>query len=346
MKQEITTEAELVAAIDDWGETAEYQPDEPDRPHLMVADIPSIFSFTDSAMDWGVEGVFPMAAITLLSGDPGVLKTTMITSAGRCMADGTHFCGLKTTPRPVLILDKENSLPVKREMLERLGIRDGNGLTIWGGWNLDEPPALGSVVLHEFVAASNPKPFIAVDSLIANLDGDENSSTDVRRFFSFARPLVNMGAGIGLLHHSGKAESSKDYRGSSDIKSGVDVAYRIEPIGDPTRLSGIRLVAFKARFSVQPTITLRWDGCRFEQDGAVFNQPKSVNERLRDLLIENPGITTAEFCSLAASRGLGRDRARAFLIDCKKSRTVDIVTGANNAKFHYWIGSTEAYLGE
>jgi hypothetical protein len=64
------------------------------------------------------------------------------------------------------------------------------------------------------------------------------------------RALANLGATVLILHHTGKASSSQDYRGSSDIKAAVDMAYCLESemtfAGAIHRLS---LRNFKGRFA-------------------------------------------------------------------------------------------------
>jgi RecA-family ATPase len=70
-------------------------------------------------------------------------------------------------------------------------------------------------------------PFIIIDSLAAFFEGeDENDAAAMRAFIDEGRVLLKAGAcGILILHHSGKSESSKTYRGSSDLKAAIDSGY-------------------------------------------------------------------------------------------------------------------------
>jgi hypothetical protein len=192
------------------------------------------------------------------------------------------------------------------------------------------------------VQATNPRPLIVVDSFIAFHTGDENDSTETRRFLHQFRLLANAGCTILLLHHSGKADTSQDYRGSSDIKAGVDVAFHMANIGaDPTKLELIRLRAFKSRVPVAGELLLRIrDGVVQEEPGA--ETPMRTNrELLADLLLAQPGLGTREFEEAAKSRGLGRDRARKFLHDGVKAGTIRLEKGERNSTSHYWNGSGE-----
>lgn len=309
----------------------------PDGRAIKVREVPSIFSLDQQPIIWAVDRVLAIGAVTMISGDSGLLKSTLLTAAGRCIADGTEFAGLLTTRREVLILDRgENTLGIVQERFRRLGIKDGNGLRHYGGW-LGDVPAPGSPLVMEYVTATNPKPMIIVDSLISFIDGDENSAVEMRAFMRQPRQLASLGAGVVVIHHSGKAESSKQYRGSSDIKASVDVAYEVEGLGDPTRLERLILKAFKSRFATRQRLSLRFDGSQF-----FFDEPagptKSNREKLRDLLIANPAIKAAGFYSLSVARGLGRDRARAFLTEGRTNGVIRVTPGPNNAQFHTWIG--------
>jgi hypothetical protein len=81
------------------------------------------------------------------------------------------------------------------------------------------------------------------------------------------RRLADMGAAVIVLHHSGKGESARDYRGSSDIKAAIDVGYLLTNMGDGG-LDRLRLKAFKTRFQVDTDLyeffsltSIRWARC-------------------------------------------------------------------------------------
>lgn len=163
---------------------------------LRIVDVPSIFSFDEKGIEWAVDQFIPMSAITLLSGDSGLLKSTIMTSVGRSVADSSDFAGMTTTQREVIYLDKgENTLPIVQDRFRRLGIVDGGGFRYFGDWNGDVP-APGSVNVIEYAQATNPKPVIVIDALISNLDGDENSAVDIRAFMRQPRMLAGLGCAV------------------------------------------------------------------------------------------------------------------------------------------------------
>jgi hypothetical protein len=51
---------------------------------------------------------------------------------------------------------------------------------------------------------------------------------EVRATFPKAKPLTTAGATVVFLHHTGKAETAKQFRGSMDFKGAVDAFYYIK----------------------------------------------------------------------------------------------------------------------
>ena len=152
-----------------------------------------------------------------------------------------------------------------------------------------------------------------------------------------------MGATLIILHHIGKSETARDYRGSSDIKASIDVGYKLTNLVGGARLSTLEMRPFKQRFSVAPLLHLRYDDGIFSTDQCDVR--KSVKELLVDLLREHPGITKAEFETLAGERGLGRNRGRNFIDDGIKGKTIRMETGGKNKTCHYWRGVEVSFPG-
>ena len=71
----------------------------------------------------------------------------------------------------------------------------------------------------EWVRNCEARPLIIIDSMSAFHGGDENSASETRAFLNQARQLADLGATPIVLHHDGKADTAKDYRGSSDFGS-------------------------------------------------------------------------------------------------------------------------------
>ena len=105
-------------------------------------------------------------------------------------------------------------------------------------------------------------------------------------------------------------------------------------MGDPMRLSVVRLKAFKARFVVATDSVFSYFEGRFLMD----NRPAAMTneEILRDLLIENPGMAVKAFTDLAAEKGVARNRTRTFLDQGSESGRIRVELGPHNTKFLNW----------
>jgi AAA domain-containing protein len=307
---------------------------------VKIDEIGSVFSFDSEGIEFAAPDLIACSAITAITGDAGAGKTTFTTKLVASIACGAEFLGRECSKRRVLILDRENSLPIVQERLTRLRVQDGSDLRIWGSWLPEEAPQPGAPMILDWVTAHDPRPVVVIDSLIAFFTGDENSSSDVRPFMQQLRRLADAGAAVIVLHHSGKGETSRAYRGSSDIKAAIDVGYSLMNL-EEGRLDRLRLKAFKTRFLVTEDLILHYRDGEFVPDNSPGAIGIALTDQLTKLLWATPGIRSADFESKAASQGLGRDRAREFLRNGIAPKTVRQEIGPKNAKFHYWAGCPE-----
>lgn len=299
-----------------------------------IEEIPNLEDVSSAPIGWAAEYLIPMAAVTLVSSESGDGKSTLISKAGYCISRGLPFLGRECSPHPVVYLDCENSHSVVLERFQRLHIRTDGNYHYWGQWLPDEPPAAGGAIMWEYVARCAPKPVIIVDSLIGFHPGAENDNSETRRYMSQYRKLASAGAGIVLLHHSGKGENTKEYRGASDIKGSVDIAYHLANLSGDGTLGTMRLKAFKMRFSATPELVFRYVNGEFLVDDR--GTAPTVTDSLGALLKANPGIRAADYEQLAADKNLGRNRARQFLHNGLSSGVVAMVRGGGNSKGFYW----------
>lgn len=302
-----------------------------------IEDLPDLDLVGEASIEWIVEKMIAKGALHMLTSEPGAGKSTLTAAICYAVSMGRPFAGRSTTKCSVLILDAENPGPAIVERFQRLRIRTHEVFKVWGQWVGQDPPSAGGVTVLEWVARCNPKPLIVVDSVIAFHPGAENDSNETRQYMAQYRLLTALGATVILLHHTGKSETSKEYRGSSDYKASIDIGYKLTSLGDGTRLSWLELRPFKQRFSVDPLIRLSY------KDG-VFNAEqtagtKGVAERLTDLLKLNPGVTKAEFEALAGADDLGRNRARDFLESGVTAGSVRRQVGPKNRHLHFWVNA-------
>ncbi len=294
---------------------------------FSIDSIPSVFSFDSRDIEWAVPHLIAFGAITMISGDAGSGKSSFITAAADHIASGHMFLS-----RPAhsvvkcLYLDRENSLPVAQERFRRLKVNDGGNFKYYGSHLNGEVPLPGDPAIVEWVK-SNGKVVIFVDSLIAFFQGSENSSNDVRAFMQQLRDLANLGAAVVVLHHTGKGESTQEYRGSSDFKAGIDVGYVLRNYGG-ARLTNLNLTTFKARFTVIDVPSMSYESGTF----TCLNSPDALRTDLLAMLQANPACLKSEFEKLAIGKGFNRGKVRQFIDDGVASGLIQSLQGEKNAQ--------------
>jgi hypothetical protein len=298
--------------------------------------VPTLDQLVAKKVPWIVEGMIPAGGILLFAGESGSYKTWLSLFLAKAVQEGRDFLGRKTVPRPVLYLDRENPLTLIKERCALLNVQPSEKLRLWGGWQSDPPPMIGDRRLLEM--ADKIQPLIIVDSLIRFHTGDENSATEISRVMSELRRLANAGATVVLQHHKPKAEGTQ-YRGSSDIKAGVDLCFAINHCRER---KVITVQCFKNRFGQETTITVKAqvgddDAFTVVEDQSLLLHQAS-EQKLLGILRAQPGISQTELVELAGmpfhktrqvlQSGLGRlwrvengDRGRLshFSIDSESS---------------------------
>lgn len=337
MNREIQHDSDIDEFAASWGFKDGAEPENGGPRIRSVNDVCSIRHYAARKIEFVLDGRIAVATVTLITGEPGCGKSTLVTGMASAIERGVPFAGLATQRRPVLILDRENPLSVYGERLDRLRISDSANFKIWGGWAEEEAPMPFSPIVLEWVMACEPKPLIVVDSLAGFNDGEENSATETRKFMHGFRRLADLGATVVVLHHSGKADTAKDYRGSSDIKASIDVGFHLANLGDAARLSTLRLRAFKARFSVEPETILKYRDGEFSIDSDAVSDTNA--NLLRDIVIANPGINTRSLETLAVEKGVRRGRVRSFVESCVAMGDIHLTKGTQGSQLHTWIGS-------
>ena len=269
-----------------------------------LAQLPSVWGL-EATLRWCVEDMIALGSVTLICAESGIGKTWLGYGIAGCVAYGIPFAGRVVKHSKVLYLDGENPLYVVKQRLFDLGIRETPELQVWGGWNISPPPGPQSALLVDF--ARQHKPLVIFDSLIEFHPGSEQSSTETRAFMKFFRRLANLGATVIVLHHAGKAETSKTYRGSSDIKAAVDTAYLLQSVGEESkRLGQLTMKCFKGRLAPGQDFGIEFrQGQGFVASEAA-RQTRTVTEFITDILREHPRSNQSEVVKLAEGSGIAK----------------------------------------
>jgi hypothetical protein len=324
------------------GYHAESAPDEKDHSSSdtpLITDLsqlPSVWGL-EATLQWCIEDMIALASVTLICAESGVGKTWLGYYIAACVANGIPVAGHSVKRCKALYLDGENPLYVVKQRLLDLGIRETADLLVWGGWNISPPPGPQSALLVEF--ARQHKPLIIFDSLIEFHPGSEQSSTETRAFMKYFRRLANLGATVIVLHHSGKGENSKTYRGSSDIKAAVDTAYLLQNVGEESnRLGQLSMKCFKGRLVPGQSFGLEFRrGQGFIASDAA-RKVSSVPEIIAEILAECPRSNQSQIVSLGKSRGCAKKQIEQAL----KNGLWLVEKGPKNSKLYSLAESPEA----
>jgi hypothetical protein len=294
-----------------------------------IADIPLIQNCGKTVVEYLREPELPRGAVVALTGDSGCGKSTLASAwGGDLVADGV----------PVLILDRENPLSAVAERLDRLSITDGPLFKYSGGWLEQGVPGPDSAAVIAWVKSCEPKPLVIVDSMAAFHGGDENDAGETRAFMQQCRTLADLGATVIVIHHEGKADTAKDYRGSSDFKAAVDAAFHVANSPGPDgRLGTIRLRCYKSRLGFAGELIYHYRDGRFER--SLEHEPfKTDAEQLSAILRDNPGIEAVPLDKLCTAAKLGRDRCRKILKGWQERGEIKVLKGEKNRSRYYLAG--------
>lgn len=291
--------------------TANPDPSPDERRILTWDQIPGVRELRPQRVEWLVDGMVPRGGVTLLAGESGTGKTWLGLLLAAGVAGGATFLGRNCHRADVLYLDRENPESLIFERAQLLGLDTASpNLKLWGGWAAEPPPLIGDTRLLQL--AAERRPLILVDSLIRFHEMDENSATAMATVMNELRRLAFAGASVVVLHHKPKGDTSQ-YRGSSDIRAAVDVAFGIRRESD-TDL--VKFACFKNRLAAEFALLLRPE-IESARDFVVASAPQTQHDRdasdaqrLFDLIAAQPGLSQR---GLIANSGLRASRASDLL---------------------------------
>jgi len=278
-----------------------------------ITQLPSIWHL-EATVEWLIEDILPLGSVNLITSESGTGKTWVAYAIAGAVARGERFAGQAVRQRPILYLDGENPLCIAKQRLWDLGITETPDLRVWGGWVDQSPPGPNSALLRHY--AREHQPLLIWDSLVQFHDGEEQSATETRAFMNHFRQLAHLGATSLILHHTGKTSTSQEYRGSSDIKAAVDMAYVLET--ESTLMGGIHRLTlrnFKARYAPGKNFGLEFIHRRGFVACEVPYPPTAPDpmETVINLVAENPGKNQGEIVAMAKQAGISKHRVEACL---------------------------------
>jgi hypothetical protein len=265
----------------------------------------------ESELTWLVPDLLPEGSVNLLSAPSDTGKTWFAYFLAGAVAHGGTVFGNQVLQRKVLYLDGENPPYLVKQRLLDLGVAKTLNLMVWGGWHDDPPPGPSNNLIREF--AKSEHPLLIWDSLVQFHPGDEQSSTETRRFMDQFRALAHLGATVLILHHTGKSPTSQEYRGSTDIKASVDMAYLLKKEGNGKALGKLMLEPFKQRLALVPTRLVEYERAKGFTSSAILAKPvddkPDAVEIVREIVQATPGLNQTEIVERAVAAGSSRNKA-------------------------------------
>lgn len=294
------------------------------RGRRRAAELVRLSDVKPEPVTWLWEGYIPLGMLTVLDGDPGLGKSTVILdlasrlSRGDAMPDGSNG---PTASGTVLLSAEDDLARVIRPRLDATGadLERVAVVRMWASVSEQREPTLSpkDLVEVERNVLELGALLVVVDPLMAYLpqDVDAHRDQDVRRVLSALRGLAERtGAAVVVVRHLNKAPGASPlYRGGGSIgivaaaRSGLLLA--AEP-GDST--NSVRVLASVKSNLAPPPASLRlrltnapgtafarvsWEGASGHTAASLLELPPSPKDRsaldeaegfLRELLAAGP----------------------------------------------------------
>lgn len=328
---ELLNLAESAPEAGSWLRLADHRPSAPPHPTQKQpsARVVRVADVSPEAVTWLWNGRIPLGKITVLDGDPGLGKSTMLADLAARLSTGRPFPGEETgsAPASVLFIAHEDGVAdTLRPRLDAAGADTTRIYVLEGFGFADDSEALrlpsipGDLASVENVVNEREVRLIVIDPLYAYLHSgtDSYSDHDVR---SALAPLGAMatrtGAAVVLVRHLRKAGGAAAiYRGGGSIgiigiaRAGLLLAR--DPDDENARVVacvkanlGPPPVSLAWRFTGGTPPRVDWTGeSRHSADTLVNVEIEADDERsageeaksfLRDTLEPGPVLTTEVF---------------------------------------------------
>ena len=217
-----------------------------------------VLNFTED-LEWLLDRYLHSRGLLFVAGAPGVGKTQFCIQMSYAFATGTELLNLQVAKSKVLFMSLEMDVRELKEVLKTQKLDypelvefDANVRFI------DEP---GTLIQYEDIIEEFNPDVIIIDSLMELVDGDINSSTDMKavtKWFKRLRRKYN--TALVVIHHMRKASSGNkkptkldDFMGSVVLNKDIESAFALWQEEDT---SPIEFIVAKARYTQKGEFTI------------------------------------------------------------------------------------------
>lgn len=197
------------------------------------------FADTEAVLDgkWLIKGVFPSNGITCTFGHPGTMKSFLMLDMALHVALGWDWMGRKTERGLVIYIAAEGATGMKNRIVAfrdahnvqeappfvlipcPVNMRDGEA----------DMPKLVRSIESAIVAHGSEPAMIVIDTLAKTFGSGEENGSDMVAYMSNSEVIAaEFDCLINIVHHRPKEETSKEPRGHSSLRGGVETLLLLE----------------------------------------------------------------------------------------------------------------------
>lgn len=282
-------------------------------------------------IDWLWKPYIPYSKVTIIEGDGGDGKTTMILTIAAMLSQGIQPPALvrghlqpSTSCNPVTTFYLTNEDEVADSSLKRFVRAGGDPCRFAYSGELEHHMTINEEELLEVIAKTHAR-LIIVDPFQAFLPEGTNlgNITRVRGIFTLLGNVAkNTGAAIVLVGHLNKSEGSKDIHrgfGSADIAASVRSILMVEMDKKDRENRWVRTIKSNFDESDYTPVRLVLDADRklsfaeYEEDCEEESGPANKTERAMEILeemLESGPVAVSEIHAVMADEGIGDKTAQ------------------------------------
>ena len=213
-------------------------------------DMAGLLAAPDEPTPWRCQGVAADGYLTTIAGRGGEGKSWLTLALAHGVHRGAIVAGIACTKGKAVIFDAENGAELLKRRFRAAGIRPPSVQP----YDVDGLHILKDLDWFKSEIESEGAKLVIFDSLrILSSGADENDTEQVEPIMSALRRLAReMEAAIILVHHRGRDENSS-YRGSSAIRDGTDMLFKLGRVKeDPEARHRRALETVKCRIDEEP----------------------------------------------------------------------------------------------